>query len=93
MEIRIAQPMNSNQPRQNEWPFAYECGCNLDTGVCDTHKPMMRAIRSAYETGPRELRATLFRMSDYPQMAGDWSAIRDSEPRTLEIMFRWLPAL
>jgi hypothetical protein len=73
------------------WPFMQPCGCNLESGFCSTHQPMVAALHDrAYRSGSAAFH-------ECGQLAdgfgipgaeyGDWSAWRDSTPGAIEAMY------
>ena len=71
------------------WPFGFPCGCDLESGFCSTHQPMMSALYAADWSAAR-----IWSESDgygerglVPDQGYDWSGIRDSSPAAIERMF------
>ena len=78
--------------QSQSWPFAQPCGCNLETGICSKHRPMMARIHEAWFNGSSAEGAAVERFCDGFGAGlgsqGDWSAIRDSSPAAIEAMDR-----
>ena len=74
--------------RHDEWAQSYICpdGCAWDKR-CPKHAEMMSLVRKAWEG---DFGSTAFyrvcEVSSYPEMAGDWSGVRDSTPTDVERM-------
>lgn len=83
----------SNQPLQS-YEDSYACGCSLFAGICETHQPMMRAIRAAWlnPVSRTQWLAIEAEADGYGKgngsMGGDWSGIRDSTPAAVEAMYQ-----
>ena len=79
------------------WPYTQPCGCNLETGYCPTHQPMVQDLHAAYNGlhGDDTFHAC-GRLADgfgAPGVEyGDWSAWRDSTPAAIEAMWATLQA-
>lgn len=98
LKITIApEPSTASaQGRQDTWPYAYPCGCNLDVGYCTVHGQMMAVIHHVWNnraTSEATMRAIWAWADAYgepgalPPQGYDWSGIRDSTPVAIERMW------
>jgi hypothetical protein len=91
VRIHVAPPATGWQPE-------YPCGCGIEHGVCDRHRPLLHTIHLVWRHGNAAARALIWSLADGygPEQAEtpyDWSGVRDSTPAALEAIAAALEAL